>query len=102
MPTFTNTQDERVKSSEHAAILEKMYLEQRLFRSDIAAFEQGLLPHQKAVLANGFTVLEQAFLEHNMLAVSKIYTSMHFQELGTLLGVNAKKAEKVCIWASSR
>ncbi|KAF0720080.1 Aste57867_580 [Aphanomyces stellatus] len=87
--------DERVKSSEHAAILEKMYMEQLLRRSEIVAFEQSLLPHQKALLANGFTVLEQAFLEHNMLAVSKIYTSMRFQELGTLLGVDSAKAEKV-------
>ncbi|CAK4068690.1 unnamed protein product [Aphanomyces euteiches] len=87
--------DERVKSSEHAAILEKMYMERLLRRSEIAAFEQSLLPHQKALLANGFTVLEQAFLEHNMLAVSKIYSSMRFQELGTLLGVDAAKAEKV-------
>ncbi|OQR96149.1 COP9 signalosome complex subunit [Achlya hypogyna] len=87
--------DERIKSMEHAGILEKLYLEQRLRRSDIAAFEEGLLPHQKAVLANGFTVVEQAFLEHNMLAVSRIYTSMYFDELGTLLGVDAKKAEKV-------
>ncbi|KDO26596.1 hypothetical protein SPRG_08000 [Saprolegnia parasitica CBS 223.65] len=87
--------DERIKSMEHAGILEKLYLEQRLRRSDIAAFEEGLLPHQKAKLANGFTVVEQAFLEHNMLAVSRIYTSMYFDELGTLLGVDAKKAEKV-------
>ncbi|ETV83169.1 hypothetical protein H257_03969 [Aphanomyces astaci] len=87
--------DERVKASEHAAILEKMYMEQLLRRGDIAAFDQSLLPHQKAQLANGFTVLEQAFLEHNMLAVSKIYTSMRFQELGTLLGVDATRAEKV-------
>ncbi|RHY42394.1 hypothetical protein DYB34_002032 [Aphanomyces astaci] len=91
--------DERVKASEHAAILEKMYMEQLLRRSDIAAFDQSLLPHQKAQLANGFTVLEQAFLEHNMLAVSKIYTSMRFQELGTLLGVDATRAEKVYAWS---
>ncbi|OQS02115.1 COP9 signalosome complex subunit [Thraustotheca clavata] len=87
--------DERIKSMEHAPILEKLYLEQRLRRSDIAAFEESLLPHQKAKLANGFTVVEQSFLEHNMLAVSRIYTSMYFSELGTLLGVDAKKAEKV-------
>ncbi|KDO26597.1 hypothetical protein SPRG_08001 [Saprolegnia parasitica CBS 223.65] len=36
--------DERIKSMEHAGILEKLYLERR---SDIAAFEEGLLPHQK-------------------------------------------------------
>ncbi len=70
-------------------------MEQLLRRSDIVAFELSLLPHQKAQLANGFTVLEQAFLEHNMFAVSKIYTTMRFQELGTLLGVDATKAEKV-------
>ncbi|ETW02663.1 hypothetical protein H310_06122 [Aphanomyces invadans] len=87
--------DERVKASEHAAILEKMHMEQLLRRSDIVSFELSLLPHQKAQLANGFTVLEQAFLEHNMLAVSKIYKSMRFQELGTLLGVDALRAEKV-------
>jgi COP9 signalosome complex subunit 4 len=87
--------DERVKNSEHVAILEKMYMEQLIRRPELDQFEKSLLPHQRAVLANGFTVLENAFLEHNLLACSRIYSSISLEELGKLLEIDAFQAEKV-------
>lgn len=87
--------DERVKHSAHVAILEKMYMEQLIRRPELVPFEQDLLPHQRAVLANGFTVLENAFLEHNLLAVSRIYRNIALDELGTLLEIDPRHAERV-------
>ncbi|GLE03138.1 hypothetical protein PINS_up012017 [Pythium insidiosum] len=87
--------DERVKNSEHAAILEKMYTEQLIRRPELVQFEQSLLPHQKAQLASGFTVLEHAFLEHNLLAASRVYSSISLEELGKLLEIDAASAERV-------
>ncbi|KAJ0404056.1 hypothetical protein P43SY_004311 [Pythium insidiosum] len=87
--------DERVKNSEHAAILEKMYTEQLIRRPELVQLEQSLLPHQKAQLANGFTVLEHAFLEHNLLAASRVYSSISLAELGKLLEIDAASAERV-------
>ncbi|GMF65320.1 unnamed protein product [Phytophthora lilii] len=87
--------DERVKNSEHVAILEKMYMEQLIRRPELVQFEKSLLPHQKAVLSNGFTVLENAFLEHNLLAASRVYSSISLEELGKLLEIEATNAERV-------
>jgi COP9 signalosome complex subunit 4 len=87
--------DERVKNSEHVAILEKMYTEQLIRRPELVQFDKSLLAHQKAVLANGFTVLEHAFLEHNLLAASRVYSSISLDELGKLLEIDAASAERV-------
>lgn len=87
--------DERVKNSEHFAILEKMYMEQLIRRPELVQFEKSLLAHQKAVLANGFTVLENSFLEHNLLAASRVYNSISLEELGKLLETDAESAERV-------
>ncbi|DAZ98956.1 TPA: hypothetical protein N0F65_000488 [Lagenidium giganteum] len=87
--------DERVKSSEHVAILEKMYMEQLIRRPELEHFEKSLLAHQKALLSNGFTVLENAFLEHNLLAASRVYSSISLEELGKLLEIDAASAERV-------
>lgn len=87
--------DERVKNSEHFGILEKMYMEQLIRRPELVQFEKSLLAHQKAVLANGFTVLENSFLEHNLLAASRVYTSISLAELGKLLETDAESAERV-------
>ncbi|KAF1790120.1 Winged helix-turn-helix DNA-binding domain [Phytophthora cactorum] len=87
--------DERVKNSEHVAILEKMYMEQLIRRPELVQFEKSLLPHQKAMLSNGFTVLENAFLEHNLLAASRVYSSISLEELGKLLEIEPANAERV-------
>ena len=61
----------------------------------VAAFAQGLRPHQKAVTADGSTVLERAVVEHNLAAAGRLYLNIYFTELGALLGVSADKAEAV-------
>ena len=40
---------------------------------------------------SGFTILQRAVIEHNLVAVSKIYTNITFAELGGLLGIPSEK-----------
>lgn len=76
-------------------LLEKMYKEQFISAADAATFEEGLLPHQKAVSADGTTVFGKAMQEHNMAAAARVYSHILLSSLGTLLGVDAARAEKI-------
>ncbi|ONI32714.1 hypothetical protein PRUPE_1G381600 [Prunus persica] len=77
------------------ATLYKVYLERILRKPEIDAFSEELKPHQKALLPDNFTVLDRAMIEHNLLSASKLYTNISFDELGTLLGIEPHKAEKI-------
>lgn len=79
----------------HSAVLTKMYMNQVLRKEELTKFENSLAPHQKAVMGDGLTIVERAVIEHNMVSVSKLYTSIYFSELGGILGVEAEKAEKI-------
>ena len=59
------------------------------------AFADTLAPHQKALLEDGSTVLDRAVLEHNLLAASRLYNNVSFEQLGALLGIDARKAERM-------
>lgn len=61
----------------------------------VESFSQGLKQHQKAVTADGTTVLEKAVVEHNLAAASRLYNNIYFAELGQLLGVSPAQAESV-------
>jgi COP9 signalosome complex subunit 4 len=91
----TLSKDERLQMIEFYGILEKMYMEQLLSSQEVKQFDNSLMPHQKAILANGSTVLEHAVTEHNMLAISKIYHNIRFSELGTLLEVEPAKVRQL-------
>ena len=39
-------------------------------------------------------VLERAVIEHNMLAASKLYNNISFEQLGALLGIDAAKVRR--------
>ena len=45
-------------------------------------------------MGDGLTIMERAVIEHNMVAVSKLYLSIYMSELGKILGVDARKAEQ--------
>jgi len=89
--------DERARNfATHWPILEKMYMERILTKEEVQAFEETLQePHQKATLSDGSSVLERAVIEHNLLAASKIYLNIPFEELGKLLGVETERAERI-------
>ncbi|XP_010540351.1 PREDICTED: COP9 signalosome complex subunit 4 isoform X2 [Tarenaya hassleriana] len=87
--------DERCSKLKIYPILQKVYLERILRKPEIDAFAEELRPHQKASLPDKFTVLDRAMIEHNLLSASKLYTNIRFDELGTLLGIDPQKAEKI-------
>lgn len=73
-----------------------MYKNRLVQKKELERFESSLAPHQKAIMADGLTIVERGVLEHNMVAVSHLYSSIYFDQLGQLLGVvDGEKAEKV-------
>lgn len=87
--------DERIRSVEHFEILHKMFMERLIRGSEVQKFDESLLPHQKASLADGQTVLQKAILQHNVLAASRVYKNMRLPDLGSLLEVTPENAEKI-------
>merc|ERR1719476_1154443 len=87
--------DERIRSVEHFEILHKMFMERLIRGSEVHKFSESLLPHQKALMADGQTVLDRAILQHNVLAASRVYKNMRLPELGSLLEVTPERAEKI-------
>ena len=85
--------DERSAETPEFGILEKIFLDRLLSPAEVAAFAAGLKEHQLAKTADGSTVLDKAVLEHNLLAVSRLYQNIRTEALGGLLGVEAERAE---------
>lgn len=86
--------DERSKQLPTREILQKVYLDRLLLPKDVQDFEQHLQPHQKAITADGTTVITKAVIEHNVMAVSKIYNNIGVTELGTFLGLEQDRAQE--------
>lgn len=89
--------DERCQQLPAYSILEKMYLDRIIRRSELQEFEALLQPHQKACTIDGLgsTILDRAVIEHNLLSASKLYNNITFEELGALLDIPPTKAEKI-------
>lgn len=87
--------DERCQQLPAYSILEKMYLDRIIRRSELQEFGNLLQPHQKASTTDGSTILERAVIEHNLLSASKLYNNITFEELGALLEIPPIKAEKI-------
>jgi len=85
--------DDRASQVEEYSILEKIFLDRVLSPEEVKAFASKLKPHQLAQTSDGSTVLDKAVLEHNLVAVSRLYNNIGFAELGVMLGVDAEKAE---------
>ncbi|KAK3951019.1 hypothetical protein QBC32DRAFT_344965 [Pseudoneurospora amorphoporcata] len=88
--------DERSASLEQYGILEKMFLDRLLTKTEVDKFAQDLAPHQLATTSDGSTVLAKAMVEHNLLAVSRLYRNIGFDALGSWLGLDSgNKAEEI-------
>ncbi|RWS12118.1 COP9 signalosome complex subunit 4-like protein [Dinothrombium tinctorium] len=87
--------DERCQQLPCYNILEKMYLDRVIKRSELEEFATLLRAHQKAVTADGSSILDRAVVEHNLLSASKLYNNITFEELGALLEISPQKAEKI-------
>jgi COP9 signalosome complex subunit 4 len=87
--------DERTSKIAAFPILEKMFLDRIIRKTEVDKFNEMLEEHQTAITSDGFKVNERAIIEHNMLAASKVYNNITFTELGSLLNIDAEKAEKI-------
>ncbi|XP_037042278.1 COP9 signalosome complex subunit 4 [Bradysia coprophila] len=87
--------DERCQHLPAYAILEKMYLDRIIRRSELEEFEALLQLHQKASTVDGSSILDRAVFEHNLLSASKLYNNITFEELGALLEIQPSKAERI-------
>lgn len=87
--------DERCQHLPAYAILEKMYLDRIIRRSELQEFEALLQLHQKASTLDGSSILDRAVFEHNLLSASKLYNNITFEELGALLEIHPAKAERI-------
>jgi len=85
--------DDRTRTTAHFNLLEKMYLERLIKMEEVTKFEKELKPHQKGLTSDNYTVLQKAVLEHNILALSKIYTNISFDQLTKLLQIDLNNAE---------
>jgi COP9 signalosome complex subunit 4 len=90
-----------------------MYLDRIIRSYQVKQFESTLLPHQKATTPDGIsiiiisfkkisvriissstkgsTLIDRAVIEHNLLAASKLYNNIKFNELGNLFEIPADK-----------
>jgi len=87
--------DERCQLLPAYGILEKMYLDRIIKSDEVAEFSKQLMPHQKAITADGSNILNRAVTEHNLLSASKLYNNIKFSELGALLEIPVEMAEKI-------
>eukprot|EP00800_Vazella_pourtalesii_P019251 TRINITY_DN6479_c1_g1_i1.p1 TRINITY_DN6479_c1_g1~~TRINITY_DN6479_c1_g1_i1.p1 ORF type:complete len:421 (+),score=3.81 TRINITY_DN6479_c1_g1_i1:25-1263(+) len=87
--------DERSLRIPEFIVLEKMYLDRIIHVNELQDFASALLSHQRGPSQDGTSILERAVIEHNLLAISKIYKNISFTELGKLLGITPLKAEKI-------
>ncbi|CAD7079172.1 unnamed protein product [Hermetia illucens] len=87
--------DERCQHLPAYSILEKMYLDRIIRRSELQEFEALLQLHQKASTLDGSSILDRAVFEHNLLSASKLYNNITFEELGALLEITPAKAERI-------
>lgn len=87
--------DERCQQLPAYSILEKMYLDRIIKRSELQDFESHLMEHQKAQTADGSSILDRAVFEHNLLSASRLYNNITFEELGSLLEISPSKAERI-------
>lgn len=80
----------------HSSIVTRMYMNQIIVRGDdLLQFQESLSDHQKAIMSDGLTIEQRALIEHNMVAVSRLYTSIYFEDLGKLLGLSSARAEQI-------
>ncbi|CAG9467645.1 unnamed protein product [Pedinophyceae sp. YPF-701] len=87
--------DERCQSLPSFTILEKVFFERILSRAEVDTFAATLKTDQTSRTPDGTSVLDQAVLEHNVQACSKLYANISSNQLGSILGVEASRAEEI-------
>ena len=86
--------EERVKSLEFYEVLSKFFNGEIVKPEHVKNFKGTLEAHQNVTGVDGYTVLERALIEHNIVVISRIYMNITFKELGNFLGINPVQAEE--------
>ena len=53
------------------------------------------MPNLLQVAGDGYSILDKAVMEHNLIAIGRIYENICITEVATILGLEPEKAEKV-------
>ena len=87
--------DERAKSNQFYDLLSKMYIGEVIRQQDVVEFKNALAGWQNVVMGDGYSVLDKALIEHNIVTISRIYMNIRFNELGNFLGIQPEQAEDI-------
>jgi COP9 signalosome complex subunit 4 len=74
-------------------MLEKMFKGRIIRKDEVTKFSGQLQEHHKVKTKEGLSLLQQAVIEHNILAAAQIYRNIAIDQLGVLLGLDKDKAE---------
>ena len=85
--------DERVKSNQFYGLLAKMFEGEVIRKEHVQEFTQNLEGFQNVTMSDGYSVLDKALIEHNIVVISRIYMNIRFSELGNFLGIQPDQAE---------
>lgn len=77
------------------SLLQSMVLHRIVRPEAVTQFESTLAEHQTAVTALGITVLQSSVIDHNMFAISQLYTIVTFARLAVLMSVTERQAEQL-------
>lgn len=79
--------EERLKSNQFFALLSKMFVGEVIRREHVEDFKGKLEDYQNITMGDGYSVLDKALIEHNIVVISRIYMNIRFNELGNFLGI---------------
>ncbi|VDD92486.1 unnamed protein product [Enterobius vermicularis] len=82
--------DERCERLPSYSILKKMHLERIIKQEEIVEFEKTLPDHERTT-TDGWTILEKAVLEHNLIAIGNVFVNISFEQLAQLLNIEAER-----------
>jgi len=87
--------DDRTHNLPSFAMLEKMFKGRIIRSAEVQKFSAQLQEHHKVKTKEGLSLLQQAVIEHNILAAAQIYRNIAIDQLGVLLGLEKEKAEQL-------
>lgn len=86
--------EDRLRSNQFFDLLAKMFVGEVIRQEHVLEFKNKLEEHQNIVMSDGYSVLEKALIEHNIVVISRIYMNIRFTELGNFLGIKSEQAEE--------
>jgi len=63
------------------------YVDRIITKNEKDKFAESLKKHQKAIIYDDFSVLDRAVIEHNIVAISKLYETISFDTLSKMLDI---------------